>query len=159
MSEDDADALGICQDRKTRSAYVRLDDGKQNYAAISEARWFEKVVHVLASGEHVPAVVPWTAPDVWDAVSPIVANHILDDIDAGPREGQRYSHAPNAGHEKAAWRVVTAHVASLTKTQARAIIKTWVNNEVLLVREYRDAEARKDSKGLFVNPANRPGAR
>jgi len=46
MSEEDADALGITKDRRTRSAYVRLDDAKQNYAAIGEARWHRQLVRL-----------------------------------------------------------------------------------------------------------------
>ena len=79
------------KDRKTRSSYVRLDDAKQNYAAIGEARWFEKVVYQIGSGERVAAAVPWQAPDLWDSISTRVANEMLDDIDAGIEGGRRYS--------------------------------------------------------------------
>ena len=91
ISKRDADALGLDKDRLTRSAYVRLDDAKQNYAAIGDARWFEKLVYALDSGEHVPAAVPWSAPDLWDSIGAVVANRILDDIDAGLEGGRRYS--------------------------------------------------------------------
>jgi hypothetical protein len=57
MSEDDAAALGLPKDRRTRSAYIRLDDARQSYAAIGDARWFEKVVYVLNNGEHVPGIM------------------------------------------------------------------------------------------------------
>ena len=62
MSEDDARAFGLPTDAKARSNFVRLDDAKQNYAPIRDAEWFEKVVHVLDSGEAVPAATPWTPP-------------------------------------------------------------------------------------------------
>ena len=122
MSEEDAEMLGMANDRKTRSAYIRLDDAKQNYAALGEARWYEKVVYALDNGEHVPAAVPWQAPDMWDCITVAVANRILDDIDAGMEGGRRYSDAPNA-EDRAAWKVVVAHVPSLNEKQAREVVK------------------------------------
>ncbi len=62
MSEEDAKALGMPADQKSRSHFIRLDDGKQNYAPIGEAAWFEKTVYELDNGEHVPAAVPWSPP-------------------------------------------------------------------------------------------------
>jgi hypothetical protein len=156
MSEEDAEFLGLAKDRKTRSAYVRLDDAKQNYAAIGDARWFEKTVYALASGEYVPAAVPWQPPDMWDGISTSVANRILNDIEAGLEGGRRYSNAPNPG-DRAAWKVVVRHVPSMNEKQARKVIKTWLQNGALREGEYDDPEQRKPRSGLFVNQANRPG--
>lgn len=158
MSEEDAEMLGMAIDRKTRSAYIRLDDAKQNYAALGEARWYEKVVYALDNGEHVPAAVPWQAPDLWDCITVAVANRILDDIDAGMEGARRYSDAPNA-KDRAAWKVAVAHVPSLNEKQAREVVATWVKNRTLRVEEYEDPTDRRLRQGLFVNPANRPGAR
>jgi hypothetical protein len=60
MSEEDAVALGLAKDRKTRSTYVRLDDAKQNYAAIGEANWYEKTVYARHRSRRV-ALWPWPA--------------------------------------------------------------------------------------------------
>jgi hypothetical protein len=158
MSEEDVDTLGVAKDRMTRSAYVRLDDAKQNYAAIGDARWFEKVVYTLDNGEYVPAAVPWKAPDLWDGVSTTVANRILDDTEAGIEGGRRYTNAAKAD-DRAAWKVVVAHVVSLSEKQARKIIRTWVDNAVLREAPYDDPADRKERNGLFVNSANRPGVR
>jgi hypothetical protein len=158
MSEDDAEALGMAKDRQTRSAYVRLDDAKQNYAAIGEARWFEKIVYTLANRELVPAAVPWRPPDMWDGISTSVGNRILNDIEAGLEGGRRYSNSPHA-EDRAAWKVVVAHVPSLSEKQARKVITTWVKNGTLNVDRYDDPVDRKSRSGLFVNNANRPGAR
>ena len=158
MSEEDAKAIGVASDRKTRASYVRLDDAKQNYAAIGDARWYEKVVCALANGEHVPAAVPWKAPDIWDSISTVTANKILDIIEAGIDGGRRYSDSHNAD-DRAAWKVVIAQLPSLSEKHARRIIKTWLDNGVLRSETYHDSKLRKDRAGLFVNPANRPGAR
>src|SRR5262249_14549658 len=97
MSEDDAERCRLDAGRKSRSPYVRLDEAKQNYAGIGELVWYEEVLYVLDNGEHVPAAVPWTPPDIWKSISPTVANAILDEIEAGINGGkQRYSDAPNA---------------------------------------------------------------
>jgi hypothetical protein len=62
MSEADAQALGMPTDVQARSAYVRLDYSKSNYAPLRDAEWFEKVPYTLDNGEVVPAAVPWTPP-------------------------------------------------------------------------------------------------
>jgi hypothetical protein len=158
MSEDDAEALGLPKDRKSRSAYVRLDDAKQNYASVGDAQWYEKVVYALDNGEAVPAAVPWKAPNFWQSIPITVANAILDDIEAGIDGGkQRYSDAP-AAKERSAFRVVQQHVPSFNEQQARSFIKTWRKNDVLRVDEYDDEVDRKSRKGLFVNDVRRPGA-
>jgi hypothetical protein len=152
MSEDDAQALGIPKSRHARSAYVRLDDGKQNYAAIGDARWYEKIPYPLRNGEHVPALEPWMPPDMWGAPA-ATFNAILDEIDAG-FDGRRYSVAPSA-KDRAAWPVVRRHL-DRTEAQAREIIKTWFKTGVLVVKEYDDPVDRKKRDGLSVNPAKRP---
>jgi hypothetical protein len=156
MSEEDAEAVGLPTDRKSRAAFVRLDDAKQNYAAIGEAAWYEKVLYTLDNGEAIPAAVPWEAPDMWSAIPVAVANKILDDIDAGLDEGHRYSAAHQAT-DRAAWRVAQRHVASLTEAQARSVIKTWLKNGVLIREDYTDAVEGKKRQGVRVNQAKRPG--
>lgn len=158
MSEDEAEMLGIAKDRKIRASYIRLDDAKQNYTAIGDARWFEKVVYKLSNDEYVAAAVPWKAPDMWDGISTRVANEILDDIEAGLEGGRRYSAARSAD-ERAAWKVVIKHVGSLSERQARSVIREWVQNAVLRVQDYDDPIDRKSRSGVWVNPANRPGRR
>ena len=159
MSEEDAVALGLAKDRKTRSTYVRLDDAKQNYAAIGEANWYEKTVYALDNGEWVPAAVPWTAPDMWESIPTVTANEILDTINAGIDGGKRrYSDGGNAG-DRAAWPVVAKHIPSLNEKQARKAITTWVDNGTLISRQYTDETDRKKRKGLYLSddPKKRPG--
>lgn len=158
MSEEDAEALGIATSRQSRTRYIRLDDAKQNYAAIGEAQWYEKALYHLDNGEVVAAALPWTPPDIWRVLSGGIANRALDDIDsaAGLKDGQRYSDSPNA-QERAAWPVVQRYAPSLTEKQARTVIKTWLTNEVLFRKTYEDPTDRKERQGLYVNHAKRPG--
>ncbi len=60
MSESEADSFGI--NPALRSHFARLDAGKSNYAPLSEARWYEKIVHTLDNDEAVPALSPWQPP-------------------------------------------------------------------------------------------------
>lgn len=154
MQEEDAELFGLPTSRKARSAYVRLDDAKQNYAGIGDAQWYEKVVYSLTNGEQVPAAVPWAPPDFWAEFNNSVANTILDDIEAGLPNGRRYSAAPQA--DRAAWRVVKKHLPEMADKQAKAVIKTWIENGVLESREAHNPEERKPEQGLFVNIAKRP---
>jgi len=158
MSEEDAEMLGLPKDRKSRSNYVRLDDAKQNYAAIGDAQWYEKTVYALDNGEWVPAAVLWTAPDIWQAITPAVANQILDLIDAGMDGGnRRYSNSPNAAG-RAACKAVMARLPSLNETQGRKVVAKWIANGQLEYREYHDEEDRKDRQGLYLTGKSRPGS-
>jgi hypothetical protein len=156
MGEKDAEVLGSPTDRKSRSRFVRLDDAKLNYADIAEAVWYEKTLYTLGNDEIVPAAVPWKAPDIWQAISTTVANKVLDEIDAGLDGGHRYSTAPSATG-RAAWRVVQRHIPSFTEPQARAVIKTWLKNGVLVREDYQDAAEGKKRQGVRVDNAKRPG--
>jgi hypothetical protein len=158
MSEKDADEMALPKDRKSRSAYVRLDDAKANYSGIGDPVWYEKVLYTLDNREVVPAAVPWDAPDMWQSIPVSVANTILDRIEAGNDKGQRYSDG-SAATERAAWKVVVAAAPSLTEDQARKVIKTWTEKGVLFSDDFDDPVERKKRKGLFLNPAKRPGNR
>lgn len=156
MSEQDAKAFGVPEDRQSRSSYVRLDDAKQNYAGIGDAEWYEKTLYRLDNGEPVAAAVPWAAPDMWQAITPGTANVILDDVDAGMEDGKRRYTDHNAAEDRAGWPIVQRHVPSLTEQQCRAVIKSWLENGVLYRKPYDDPIDRKKRSGLFV--AKRPGA-
>ena len=85
-----------------------------------------------------------------------ILNTMLDAIDAGLKDGARYSDA-SAATDRAAWKLVLDHAPSKTEAQARDMIKTWVRNGVLERRDYDDPEDRKKRKGLYLNTAKRPG--
>jgi hypothetical protein len=77
---------------------------------------------------------------------------ILDVIDAGLRDGRRFSVAPQA-RDRAAWRVVQGQVPALSDNEAQAVIDTWLQNGAVETRSYQDPVYRRDSLGLFVNRA------
>ena len=156
MSEHDAETFGLPTDRQSRARYIRLDDATHNYADIGDAKWYEKMVYVLDNGEDVPAAIPWRPPDLWAAITTTLANRILDEIDAGLDGGKRRYSAAAQATDRAAWKVVTRHVA-MTQAQARAVIRTWVKNGVLVRGEYTDPSNRRTCQEVRVNAAKRPG--
>ena len=159
MSEEDAEAFGLDQDRKTRSQYIRIDDAKQNYAAIGEAKWYEKIVYPLDNSEMVPAAVPWKAPNMWRSIPPAIANAILDEIDAGLDGGKYLYSVAKQAKTRHAFNVVKRHLPALNETQCRKTISTWDKNGVFLHEDYDDTAEGKARQGVRVNPARRPGAR
>jgi hypothetical protein len=161
MTDVDGATFGITAEE--RRLYIRLDSSKVNIAPPSdEATWFKLIgVHLdngtadYPNGDDVQTVVPWQPPKTWDSLTGTQLNAVLDDIEAGLPNGQRYSNAPKAG-DRAAWLAVQRHCPDRTEGQAREIIKTWVKNEVLFTEDYDDQVERKSRKGLRVNHGKRP---
>jgi len=161
MSENDALMFGIAAD--DRWAYVRLDSAKVNIAARSgKPTWFRLIGVPIGNGtpeypngDAVQVVEPWAPPDTWEGVSPVSLNAVLDDIDRGLSNGQRYSDAGPA-KERAAWSVVARQCPTKTEGQCREIVRTWIKTGLLYVAEYDDPVDRKPRKGLHVDATKRP---
>jgi DNA polymerase bacteriophage-type len=154
MSAEEGKAFGV--DEEQRREFVRMDGAKVNIAPKWKAKWFRLVsvqldnaTDAYPSGDHVQAIEPWTPPDVWQDVGGDALKRILDRIDAGMPDGERYSAAPNA-KARAAWQVVVEVLPSKTEGQAREVIKTWVKNGVLESYEYDSPKERKTVAGLRV---------
>lgn len=158
MLEEDAEALGIPKDRKSRSRFLRLDDAKQNYAAIGDARWYEAVVYTLDNDEAVAAPVPWEAPDMWATIPTSIARTIVDEIEGGIGGGQRYSAASSAT-DRAAWRVVQRHAPSPTRRRWgwRAATRVLSRDRARGARRCPSATRRPSPAGS--SPARRRGER
>jgi hypothetical protein len=161
MSVDEAKAFGI--DEGDRKQFVRVDSGKVNITKnLAAARWFRIVgvplgnaTDLYPNGDEVQTVEPWTPPATWADLSSPLLNRMLDDIDAGLEDGNRYSDGPNVD-DRAAWQVVRKHAPAKTEAQAREIIKTWVKNGLLMVEQYENPRTRKTVKGLRVDHLKRP---
>jgi DNA polymerase len=162
MSEVEAKQFGIELD--LRKGYVRLDRAKANIVRAIKASWYHLVSVQLDNstdqypeGDAVQALETWTPPDVQD-LDPDSGNRILDKIDAGMPDGNRYSGAASA-KKRAAWPIVAAEMSDMTEAQAREIIKEWLRRGVLISREYdkpNEGHGSKKADGLFVDPAKRP---
>ncbi len=161
MTPEEAQTLGIAE--KDRHYLIRMDSGKVNIAPpLEEAKWFRLVgvplgnaTDLYPKGDEVQTVEVWTPPDAWDGLSSHLLNRILDEIDAGLPDGNRYSSASAAG-DRGAWRAVTKHAPDKTEPEARRIINTWVKNGVLTSDDYENPTTRKTVKGLQVVNSKRP---
>jgi hypothetical protein len=169
MSADEADDFGIEPDQ--RYSYVRLDSAKVNIALRSGApTWFKLIGVPLGNattdypnGDSVQVIEPWSPPDAWAGLSNATLNAILDYIDGGLRDedgqstGERFSNAP-AAKGRAVWPVVQRFATDKTEGQCRIIIHQWLENEVLVPKDYYSQAERKERSGLQVNSAKRPGS-
>jgi hypothetical protein len=160
MSPDEAKAFDVPEE--DRRSYIRLDSGKVNITKSGgAAKWFRLVSVTLGNatklypnGDSVQTVEPWVPPQAWSGLTADKLNEVLDKIDTGLPNGDRYSDVPSA-KTRAAWQVV-AEVTSKTEAQCREIIKTWVKNGVLEAYSYESPTARRTMQGLKVNHDERP---
>jgi hypothetical protein len=146
-----------------RRSLVRMDSGKVNIAPPStEATWFRLIGQPLDNGtadyphgDEVQTVEPWEPPATWAGLDPALLNRILDDIDAGMANGQRYS-AAGPATARAAWRVVQKHAPDKSEKACRAVINAWLKSGTLFSESYDDPVESKERTGLRVNATLRP---
>ena len=159
MSAEEARRFDIPNEK--RRQFVRLDSAKLNIAAQSDkAEWFELVgvpigngTTLYPKGDTIQVAKPWNPPTPWDV--PVEAlNRILNDIDAGMENGQRYSNTP-AATGRQVWMVVQQHTQK-PEAQCRQIINAWLESGLLVPKDYLDPVNRKPRKGLVVDNAKRP---
>jgi hypothetical protein len=107
-------------------------------------------------GDTIQVVEPWVPPDPWAELSTATVNAILDEIDRGLPNGQRFTNAPASSDERAAWKLVKQHCPDKTEGGCRKIIHEWLDNELLFARQYDDPVQRKPRSGLWVDNNRRP---
>jgi hypothetical protein len=165
MSPDEAERFNISEEE--RRAYVRLDRAKLNVARTTgPATWFKLIGVRLdngddsyPAGDEVQTVEPWSPPSTWADLSIETINVILDQFNLGLPDGQRFSNAPAAGDERAAWRLVQSNCPDKSEGQCREIVKTWLKTGLLFPKQYDDPVQRKERSGLFLNDEKRPVGR
>jgi hypothetical protein len=141
-----------------------MDSGKVNIAPpLLKPKWFRLVGVPLGNasdlylnGDVIQVVEPWAPPDTWEGLDSQLLNRILTAIDAGMPDGNRYTDATQAT-VRAAWKVVLKHAPSKSEAQARAIIKTWVKNDVLVQDDFENPTTRKTVKAfVWTTPRGHP---
>ena len=163
MTEEDAQALGISAEKRLQ--YVRLDDAKANMAARApKATWFHLQTVTLdnadatyKAGDQVGVIEAWEPPSVWEKMPEPECNAALDRIEDGLPGGGRYTNNRRGGGERWAGSLLV-EMFGMTEGQAATVIKTWVDNGVLVMDTYKDAR-RKLVTGLRVDHTKRPGDR
>ena len=112
MTTEEAKSFGLSELERRR--LIRIDDAKLNIAPMAEAKWFRLVgvdidnaTELYPNGDNVQTVEVWKPPGLFADMSVPTLNAILDEIDAGLPDGNRYSNAPNT--DRPAWRVIERH--------------------------------------------------
>jgi hypothetical protein len=142
---------------------LRLDKAKVNLVPTGGAiKWFKLIGVPLGNatedyphGDEVQTVEQWIPPDVQEGLTHEVTNAILDDIDRGLPDGNRYIDSPRA-IERSAWKLVERHCPGKSEGAYRRIIKTWVDAGLLYKREYNNPVDRKKAMGFWVEKDKRP---
>jgi hypothetical protein len=161
MALEEGELFGV--NEQLRRSLIREDSAKVNITPpATEARWFRLIGQPLGNvtpeypkGDNVQTVEVWEPPSTWGGLDTALLNRILDAIDAGLPNGQRFSNASRAG-TRAAWQVVRDHAPDKTEGACRAVIKAWCRSGTLRPEKYDDPVARKERDGLTVNHTKRP---
>jgi hypothetical protein len=156
MTQKEAEAFNV--DEALRGHLIRYDGAKLNIAPPPhEARWFQlasvplgNATDTYPAGDHVQVAAPWLPPKLFDHLPTPIIHRILEQIDAGLANGQRYSPAPSA-QGRAAWRVVCERAPDKTEAQARQIIRLWCDSGLLISEDYDDPVVRRPLIGLRTN--------
>lgn len=153
MSQAEAEKFGIEEAR--RRWFIRVDDAKANMQPPAEsAVWYERKSVELPNGENVGTLGRWTPPDAFDGLSNETARDILNAIDAGLPDGQRYIARRGNGTNRWVGAVLEDH--DFGAAQAQEIVKAWVRSGVLVVEDYTNPVRRRSEKGIAVDRSKMP---
>lgn len=153
VSSADASRLGV-PEVEARGLF-RVDDGKANLAPPAEAAVYRRMIGVkLDNDEWVGVAATYELPDQWAGMTDRVANDILNLIDAGPEDGEKWSLRPQ---DKSRWvgTVIMKYKFSnldhvKTDGQAKAILRQWMDEGLLEEVEYHSEKQRKTRKGVVT---------
>jgi hypothetical protein len=107
------------------------------------------------NGDEVQVAERWHPPDAWAGASHASLNAVLDVIEAGLPNGDKYSHDPRSGN-RCAWKAVIELLPEKSEGQAKEIVATWIKSGTLQVVDCTNQATRHTVKGLQVNPLKRP---
>lgn len=153
VSSADASRLGV-PEVEARGLF-RVDDGKANLAPPAEAAVYRRMIGVkLDNDEWVGVAATYELPDQWAGMTDRVANDILNLIDAGPEDGEKWSLRPQ---DKSRWvgTVIMKYKFSnldhvKTDGQAKAILRQWMDEGLIEEVEYHSEKQRKSRKGVVT---------
>lgn len=148
MTEDEAEGLGL--PREDHSWFIRIDDAKANLMPpASGTKWFKHKSVTIANGEAIGALTPWEAPSLFDCMSTLQMQTILDTLKEGPEPGERYTLKATGKASRWAGLVIQDNMAATDK-QAQAILNQWLKNCLIREADYHSQAQRKTRKGIFV---------
>jgi hypothetical protein len=150
MSEDDARTFGLPTDAKDRSSFVRLDDAKQNYHAIRDAEWFQKMPHRLDNGEIVPAAEPWSPPKAKTA-SQFDLAALAEAIKQGSPTPGREPYSPKMSEDARSVRqLLVAHGFSSPDAQ-KACMTRLMNECGVKSAPFKSSTRKTQASGLHID--------
>jgi hypothetical protein len=129
MTKADAEALNI--DPANRQGFIRVANGKANYAPTGSAQWLKIQVQALRNGDDVAVVTSWV-PEQGASLTDI--DRIVDMV-----RGGEYRHDTRAEN------AITKAIASLLEvhpTRATGIYAHLLQTQVLSTEERPDAKRR-----------------
>jgi hypothetical protein len=157
MSATEAERLGVSAD--DAKLLVRIDDAKLNIAPPAEETiWFRLVGVDIGNpnqdyprGDNVQTVERWHPPDAFDDLPKSKIAEILAELRQGPSPGEFYLTHANANGDWAGWPI--AKLTDKAKGEAKRILHTWINNDVLIESKYESLRRHKTVTRVTVNEA------
>jgi hypothetical protein len=152
MTTDEAKAFGL--EESERRWHVRIDPtAKANMLPPADkAVWLRFHSHNLPNGDQVGVLKPWTPPNAFEGLSLEAINRVLDQVEEAAEAGDPYR--TTAQSERWIGNLIDKEL-DRPDGQAKAIIKEWKKNSVIVEFDYFD-ESRKKRKGFKVSV--RPGS-
>ena len=154
MSQDEAKGYGI--EDKDRWRYIRADNAKLNLAPPPDAAtWLELQGIDLGNGtdqhdaDQVQTVTRWVPPSAFDGIPTPTVIRILDDLEAGPGNGEQY-YLTGGVSDRWAGHVIMRHT-SKNEAQAKKILAAWKASGLVAHSRYHSPEKRKEVAGITVN--------
>ena len=152
VSQEDAQKLGVSEHESL--GIFRVDDGKANLAPPAAKALYRRMHGVeLPNGEYVGVCVPFKMPDLFDGVSAKDAQAVQRLIGAAAERGE-----PMRADARAKSWAGNAVAVQLDldldkqheKARAKAILKKWIETNVLKVEEWPDKRAGRDVQCVVV---------
>lgn len=160
MSEEEAGKTSI--QAKDRWQYVRIDNAKLNLAPPPDsAVWLRLIGIDIGNGaegrkaDSVQTVRRWQPTTPISTLSSIECNKILNDIEAGPEPGMKYTLTKRGGSQRWVGRVLTEKYA-MDDLQASTVIASWSKSGLLFEKDFKHPESRQWKPGVYVNGTKRP---
>lgn len=153
MSKDEAVLAKISEEN--RFSYIRIDGAKSNMAKVRGVmNWVALESVNLRNGvdggfgDDVAVLDVWMPPDAFQGLTNDAIDQCLQLIQRGPRPGVLYSPERKSNE----WVVsIIADTLGKDEADAKRIAEVWLRNKRLVIDNYRNEEARRDRKGIFVN--------
>jgi hypothetical protein len=161
MTKQEADQF----DLEKYKGIIRIDSAKGNYstADVDDATWLKfRTIDLENYGEDnedsdkVGVLVTWSPPGVFEGIGFPAIDKVLDKIEEGPEEGERWSFAPQA--KDAYVGLCIAEGLEITSERAERVISTWKKSGLLYEKEVRSPKVRKMRARVFVDESKRPSA-